>query len=172
MGRNLSVVSSPPHAGFTVVLGPEKKDGSRDPTACLIGQHGSRRHAWTLSRGVSSGGSWELFEQTATSLHLTAECPLLTPASDPHQGVCRASCRWVSCPAGRQPSWTSAGSTWDAPKFYLCRPLSENVRWPSMPALGLLPVLLLVQLTSMYNSKFNKEILSPGVKTTASATHM
>ncbi|OWK01769.1 hypothetical protein Celaphus_00017586 [Cervus elaphus hippelaphus] len=85
MGRNLSVVSSPPHAGFTVVLGPEKKDGSRDPTACLIGQHGSRRHAWTLSRGVSSGGSWELFEQTATSLHSTTERPLLTPASDPHQ---------------------------------------------------------------------------------------
>lgn len=120
MGCNLSVVSSPPHAGFTVVLGPEKKDGSRDPTACLIGQHGSRGHEWTLSRRVSSGASWELFEQTATSLHSTAEYPLLTPASDPHQGVCRAACRWVSCPASGQPSWTSAGSTWDAPKFCLC----------------------------------------------------
>lgn len=143
MGHNLSMTSSPAHSGFTVVLGPEKKDGSRDPAACLIGQPRSHGHAWSLSCRVCLGGSWELFEQMAASLHSTAECPLLTPACDHHQGMCRASCPWVSCPGSGQPSWTSAGSAWDTLKFYLCRLLSENVRQSPVPALGLFPVILL-----------------------------
>lgn len=68
--------------------------------------------------------------------------------------------------ASMQPSWTSAGSTWDTLKFYFCHLVFVNAGLPPMPPLGLCPVLPLplIKLTGTQNSKFNKQIPCPGVK--------
>ena len=97
---------------------------------------------------------------------------LLTPAQWPPPGSVQELLLLVSPiqpSASMQPSWTSAGSTWDTLKFYFCRLMFVNAALPPMPPLGLFPALPrpLIKLTGTQNSKFNKQIPSPGVKPVA-----